>query len=126
MTDVIDSAALDRLQSYVDRLMNLREERSNISADISAVLKEAECDGFAKVVLTALCQRIEKDAEKLANGDALLALYEDALDCSPPARLGRQRDEAPVDDPPPKKETARDKRLREAKAWAGTASTARH
>lgn len=123
------AAADPTLKSFVDRLMRLRAERSDIAADIAEVGKEAENYGYSKKVLTVLCRRLEKDPVEIANGDMLLALYEDELGLSPSARVLVEKAGAavpPPDKPPPRKETARQKALREARAWASRSSTARH
>lgn len=53
-----------KLVGYIRRTLNLRDERSQITADIADVLKEAKNDGFDKTRITEVCRRIERIADK--------------------------------------------------------------
>lgn len=52
------------LVSYIRRVLNLREERAQITCDINDVMKEAKDDGFDKARITEVVRRIERIADK--------------------------------------------------------------
>lgn len=54
----------EKLVSYLRRVLNLREERRQITADIADVLRDAKDDGFERARITEVCRRIERIADK--------------------------------------------------------------
>ena len=83
MTTGSNTIAADRLRSFVDRIMNLEEDRSAINADIREVKSEAKSTGFDMKALNEVLrlERMEKsDREEF---EALRELYVDALHGTP-------------------------------------------
>lgn len=54
----------EKLVSYIRRVLNLREERKQITADIADLMRDAKDDGFDKARITEVCRRIERIADK--------------------------------------------------------------
>ena len=78
MTDT-NGVAADHLRSFVSRIENLEAEKKTVSEDIASVYDEAGSSGFDKKILRKLIARRKKDADALAEEDAILSLYLDAL-----------------------------------------------
>lgn len=68
-----------QLRALIKRVLGLREERSAITADIGAVLKEARSTGFDSRKITEVCQWLEKvekhGRDKMIEAEALFDLY---------------------------------------------------
>jgi uncharacterized protein (UPF0335 family) len=77
--DVPDGNAQDKLRSYTRRVLSLMEDRDGINADIAEVVKEAKADGFDAKILRKVVARKRQDEEKLREEDALVDLYEHAV-----------------------------------------------
>ena len=63
------------LRSFIERLMRLDSEISDMQADKSEVYKEAASSGFNKAALRVVIQRLRKDPTKLAELEEVVALY---------------------------------------------------
>jgi len=71
--------AKERLQSLVNRIERLEEEKRGLTSDIKDIYTEAKSAGFDVKALRALIVERRKDAAEVENQQALLDLYRDAL-----------------------------------------------
>lgn len=78
MTDVGGLAA-ERLNSYIQRVERLEEEKAALVADIGEVYSEAKANGFDAKIMRQIVRLRKLDDEKLAEQEALLDLYKRAL-----------------------------------------------
>lgn len=76
MTNAI---AGNRLQSFVDRIERLEEEKANLAADIREVKAEAKGEGFDAKVLNEVLRRRKKSKAEVEEMDNLVEIYEHAL-----------------------------------------------
>lgn len=90
MTDAI---AAEKLRSYVDRVLRLREEIAALNADVSEVYKEAVGNGFDRKILQATVKRAAQPAEAVQEHDTLLDLYWRAYIGAPSRARARTREE---------------------------------
>jgi uncharacterized protein (UPF0335 family) len=83
--DVVDPAqpiggnARTQLRSIVERIEHLEEEKKGIVEDIRGVYQEGRGNGFDVKALRAIVKRRAQDKAALAEHEAVLALYMDAL-----------------------------------------------
>jgi len=68
-----------RLQSIVDRIERLNEERAALAADIKDIYVEAKSAGYDVPALRVLIRERAMDQAKLADREAMLELYRNAL-----------------------------------------------
>jgi uncharacterized protein (UPF0335 family) len=68
-----------RLQSIVDRIERLNEERAALASDIKDIYAEAKSAGYDVPALRVLIRERAMDADKLATREAMLDLYRHAL-----------------------------------------------
>lgn len=68
--------AADRLQSFLERIERLEEEKAALAADIRDVYAEAKGSGFDTKVLRQVVKRRRMDQADRDEMDALLDLYE--------------------------------------------------
>ena len=73
-----DSAIELRLQSYIQRIERLTEERDAISTDISEVYKESKSAGLDPKIMRKVVALRKMDPDKRAEMDALLEVYRKA------------------------------------------------
>jgi uncharacterized protein (UPF0335 family) len=78
-TDVGGLAA-ERLQSFVQRIERLEEERAALGADIREVYSEAKSAGFDVKTLRQVIRLLKLDRADRQEQEALLDLYKRALD----------------------------------------------
>lgn len=72
------AVAAQRLQSFIERLENIEDQRADLAIDLKAVYDEAKGEGFdAKVMRKIVARR--KDPAKTAEQDELINLYESAI-----------------------------------------------
>ncbi|MFD1951884.1 DUF2312 domain-containing protein [Sphingomonas arantia] len=117
-------ATATELVSYLERVERLIEERKAINSDIKDVLKEANGRGFNVPTMRWMIERRAKDPDEVREGDALLAIYEESVGGLPVrVPLAAVEPDTPA---PKRKESARSKALREARAFASAASTTTH
>jgi uncharacterized protein (UPF0335 family) len=77
--DNVDTAAR-RLNSFIQRIENLNEEKKATTTDIREVFAEAKAAGFDVKVMRQVIKRRAMDRADLEEQDAVLATYETALD----------------------------------------------
>lgn len=79
----------DQLQSIVDRIERLEEEKKTISEDIKEVYAEAKGCGFNVKILRKVVALRKRDADERAEEEAILDLYMQALGELADTPLGR-------------------------------------
>lgn len=79
----------NQLQSIVERIEKLEEEKAAIANDIKEVYTEAKGNGFDPKVLKQVIALRKKDAAKRAEEQAVLATYMSALGMLADLPLGR-------------------------------------
>lgn len=79
MTKGHNSVDPGRLHSFVQRIEKLETEKAGIASDIGEVYSEAKSAGYDVPVLKALIRERKQDAEKLAEKNAMLDVYRDAI-----------------------------------------------
>lgn len=91
MSDVIKlgPAAKKQLAGFVSRVTTLEEERQAIGDDLKQVLAEAEAAGFDKKVIRRIVRDERKGRDDVANFEAALDLYRDALGIAPTLGLAQ-------------------------------------
>jgi len=77
-TDV-GGIAGEQLRSFVERIENLEEEKTNLQNDIKDVYAEAKSAGFDPKIMRQLIRLRKMDRDDLAEQDALLDLYRRAV-----------------------------------------------
>lgn len=79
MTKGHNSVDAGQLHSLIQRIEKLEVEKANIASDIGEVYLEAKSAGYDVPVLKALIRERKQDAEKLAEKNAMLGVYRDAI-----------------------------------------------
>lgn len=77
-----NSVAPGQLQSIIERLERLGEEKDAIAADTKEVYAEAKGNGFDTKAIRKLVAIRKKDVTKLREENAILELYAAALGCA--------------------------------------------
>jgi uncharacterized protein (UPF0335 family) len=76
----VGGVAKDRLKSIVERIERLEEEKLALVADIREVYSEAKGAGFDVKVMRQLIRLRKMDSEDRSQMEAVLDVYERALD----------------------------------------------
>ena len=71
--------ASERLQSFVERLEHLEEEKTALSADIKEVYSEAKSGGFDIKILRQIVRLRKMNTADRQEQEELLDLYKNAL-----------------------------------------------
>lgn len=79
----IHKATADQLRSYIERIERLEEEKKTIADDIKDVYGELKGVGFDSKIVRKIVQLRKRDAEELAEEEALLDTYKAALGMLP-------------------------------------------
>ena len=79
----------NQLQSIVERIERLEEEKAVIAEDIKEVYKEAKGNGFDTKIIKKIVAMRKQDAAKVKEEQAILALYMDALGMLADTPLGQ-------------------------------------
>lgn len=72
--------AKDQLKQYIDRIERLETEKSALLDDIKQVFDEAKANGFDVKTMKQIIKLRKLDKNKLAEQDAILELYRQALE----------------------------------------------
>jgi len=72
--------AKDQLKQYIDRIERLEAEKSALLDDIKQVFDEAKANGFDVKTMKQIIKLRKLDKNKLAEQDAILELYRQALE----------------------------------------------
>jgi len=94
MTEIGHNVAAGRLQSIVERIERLEEERKNLQSDIKDIYTEAKSAGFDIKVLRMLIASRKKDQSEWEEQQALLETYMRALGQLADTPLGKAALEA--------------------------------
>lgn len=79
----VNTVAADKLRSLVERIESLEEEKATISEDIKQVFAEAKGAGFDTKALRAIIKLRKRDANEVAEEQAVLDIYLSALGMLP-------------------------------------------
>lgn len=82
MSDVsgtVDQATADRLRSFVERIERLEEEKKEVAEQIKDVFAELKAEGFDTKAIRAIVRRRKQDPDAIAEEEAVLDLYLNAL-----------------------------------------------
>jgi len=71
--------AKDQLEQYIDKIETLEQEKSELAEEIKNVFDEASSSGFDTKAMRAILKLKKLDRDKLAEQDAMLELYRQAL-----------------------------------------------
>ena len=78
-TQDVGGVAGQRLRSFLERIENLEEEKSNLAEDIKEVYAEAKGVGFDVKTMRRIIKLRKMDTEKRREQDELLELYKSAI-----------------------------------------------
>jgi uncharacterized protein (UPF0335 family) len=79
----------NHLETIVQRIEKLEEEKAALAEDIKSVYSEAKSDGYDTKILKQIIAMRKKDAAKVAEEKALLATYMEALGMLADLPLGK-------------------------------------
>lgn len=77
MTEII---AIDQLKQYINRIEKLEHSKMEIAEDIKEAFAEASSNGFDTKAMKQVLKLMKLDKNKLAEQEAILELYRQALD----------------------------------------------
>lgn len=77
MSEVVSK---EQLKQYMARIERLEEDKLNIQDDIKQVYDEAKANGFDVMIMKKVLRLKKLDSNKLAEQDAMIELYRNALD----------------------------------------------
>lgn len=75
-----NSIAGRRLRAFVERIERIEEEIKGLNADKADIYREAKANGFDIKVMKKLIQRRRLDQHERSEQDAILELYEHAIE----------------------------------------------
>ena len=78
-TQDVDGVAGKRLQSFIERIERLEEEKTALMEDIKEVYGEAKAVGFDAKTMRTIVRLRKMDLEKRREADDLLDIYKSAL-----------------------------------------------
>ena len=78
-TTHLGNAETGQLRAFVERIENLNVEKQTVSDDIKEVFAEAKGAGFDVKIIRKVIARRKRDADQIAEEEALLDLYLAAL-----------------------------------------------
>jgi uncharacterized protein (UPF0335 family) len=78
--DAMGTASREKLRQFVARIERLQAEKDELTADIRDVYAEVKSFGFDTKVMRKLISLRKQDANERAEQEALLDLYQGALD----------------------------------------------
>ncbi|WPY00957.1 DUF2312 domain-containing protein [Candidatus Trichorickettsia mobilis] len=77
MTEVI---AIEQLKQYISKIEKLEHSKLELAEDIKEVFAEAKANGFDVKTMKQVLKLKKLDKNKLAEQEAILELYRQALD----------------------------------------------
>jgi uncharacterized protein (UPF0335 family) len=75
----VDPTAKAHLQSLVDRIERLNEEKKNLASDIKDIYHEAKSAGFDVKAIRQLIRKRARDAAEVEAEEAMIDVYRHAL-----------------------------------------------
>lgn len=79
----------NQLKAIVERIEKLEEEKAALAADVKEVYLEAKGNGFDPKIIKKLIAMRKQDSAKIAEEQALIATYMDALGMLADTPLGQ-------------------------------------
>lgn len=79
MADNAQKATAAQIRSFIERYENLESEKQDIAQQQKDVMAEAKGDGFEVKALRRIIADRKRDADDLAEEEALVELYKSAL-----------------------------------------------
>jgi uncharacterized protein (UPF0335 family) len=79
MDDLTTSATAQELRQFVERVERLEAEKKDIAEQITEVLAEAKGRGYDTKVLRKIIALRKRDADDIAEEEAILEMYMSAL-----------------------------------------------
>lgn len=79
----------NQIRAIVERIEKMEEEKRAITTDISEIYKEAKSNGFDVKILRKIVALRKKDADKLAEEEAITETYMAALGMLADTPLGQ-------------------------------------
>jgi len=79
----------NQIKSIVERVERMEEEKLAITTDISEIYKEAKANGFDTKIIKKIVAMRKKDANKLAEEQAIMDVYMAALGMLADTPLGQ-------------------------------------
>jgi uncharacterized protein (UPF0335 family) len=76
---MIEVIAKEQLMQFINRLEKLEQEKSERAEDMKEVFAEAKFKGFDIIAMKQVLKLKKLDKEKLAEQEAILELYRQAL-----------------------------------------------
>lgn len=76
MNEVI---ATDQLKQFIEQIEKLEEEKAALLENIKDIYDEAKSQGFDTKIMKQIIRMMKIDKDKLAEHDAILDLYREAL-----------------------------------------------
>lgn len=73
------SVTADELRSFVERFEQLQSEKDEVAEQQKELMAEAKGRGYSTPIIREAIRRRKKGKDAVAEHDAILALYEDAL-----------------------------------------------
>lgn len=77
--DVASSVAADELRAFIERYERLEAEKKDIADQLKEVMAEAKGRGYDTKVLRKIIARRKRDRDDLAEEEAVMELYLNAL-----------------------------------------------
>ena len=74
-----DNVAAEQLRLFIERIERLEEEKKGIADDVKDVYAEAKSQGFDSKIMRKVIARRKMEAHDIAEMEALLQTYCDAL-----------------------------------------------
>lgn len=79
----------NQIKAIIERIEKMEEEKKAITTDISEIYKEAKSNGFDVKILRKIVALRKKDADKLAEEEAIMEVYMAALGMLADTPLGQ-------------------------------------
>ena len=79
MGDNVHKAAAEQIRAYIERFERLETEKQDLMQDQKEIMAEAKGNGFNVKALRKIISDRKRDADDLAEEQALVELYKSAL-----------------------------------------------
>jgi uncharacterized protein (UPF0335 family) len=79
----------NQIKTIIERIEKMEEEKAAIATDISEIYKEAKSNGFDTKIIKKIVAMRKKDADKLAEEQAIMDTYLAALGMLADTPLGQ-------------------------------------